>query len=412
MEQIKVAVVGAGAAGLMAAYQAAVHGAEVFLFERNNQIGKKILITGKGRCNLTNIKDISEFIENTPGNGKFLYSALTSFDNMQLISFFKDLGVETKVERGGRVFPRSDKSSDIINAFEKAISRSHVKIYYKMRAKELIIRVGNIQGIRFFGNNTPFHCDKVIVATGGISYPSTGSTGDGYNLARQAGHTITDITPSLVPLIVKENWAKHLQGLTLKNVKVTSYEENNKIESQFGEMLFTHFGVSGPIIFSLSRKIIDHLDKKVSISINLKPALNRTQLDQRLLKDFKHKHKKRFKNSLDALLPKKLIPVFIDLTGIDPEKPVNQITKFDRQIIIDKLTDLRLNITGCIKEQAIVTRGGLSVKEINPKTMESLLVKGLYFAGEVLDIDGLTGGYNLQAAFSTGYLAGLNSAIP
>jgi predicted Rossmann fold flavoprotein len=411
MKQNKVAVIGAGAAGLMSAYQAAVHGAEVFLFERNDSVGKKILISGKGRCNLTNIKDISQFIQNIPGNGKFLYSALTAFTNNQLIDFFRMLGVETKIERGGRVFPLSDKSVDIVKALKSALFNAHVKINYKMRAKELLMGSSSVRGICFFNIDKPFYCDKVVIATGGVSYPSTGSTGDGYNLARQAGHTITDIRPSLVPLVVKEDWVKQLQGLTLKNVTVTSYVENKKIESQFGEMLFTHFGVSGPIILSLSRKIMEHLGEKVIISVNLKPALDRFQLDHRLLKDFKQYERRCFKNSLDDLLPKKLIPVFIDLCGVDPDKPVNQISKLERQNIIEKLIDLRLTITGCKEKQAIVTRGGLSVKEINPKTMESRLVNGLYFAGEVIDIDGLTGGYNLQAAFSTGYLAGLHSAV-
>ena len=281
-----VAVIGGGAAGLMAAYQAAICGAQVYLFERNPNLGRKILISGKGRCNLTNAKELNDFITSYPGNGKFLYSALTTFSNKKLLIFFEKLGVKTKIERGGRVFPVSDSSFDIVTALQRAIINAGVKIYYKTRVKDLIIEGNRVKGIKFYNTNELFPCDSIIVATGGISYPATGSTGDGYKLAQQAGHTITKLRPSLVPLITLENWVKKLQGLSLKNVEATAYINNKKLSSQFGEMLFTHYGISGPIILTLSRDIIDHLSEHPVVTINLKPALTEQQLDSRLLKDF------------------------------------------------------------------------------------------------------------------------------
>lgn len=406
----KVVVIGGGAAGLMAAYQARVHGADVFLIERNPNLGRKILISGKGRCNITNAKDIAEFIQNIPGNGNFLYSALNRFSNKDLIAFFESLGVKFKTERGGRVFPQSDRSYDIVKALQNAITKAGVNILYRKRVKDLILEEKVIKGVKFYDSNEQLYCDKLIIATGGLSYPETGSTGDGYKLALQAGHTIISPKPSLVPLTVKENLVKQLQGLTLKNVKAMIYINNKLIASEFGEMLFTHFGVSGPIILTLSRYVVDNLDKSVILSINLKPALNEKQLDERLKRDFEKYRKKIFKNALDDLLPKKMIPVFIKYCNINPEKVVNQITSGERKRIIKNLTDFRLTITGCIDHDAIVTKGGVCVKEINPKTMESKVIKNLFFAGEVIDIDGLTGGYNLQAAFSTGYLAGICAA--
>jgi hypothetical protein len=405
-----VTVIGGGAAGLMAAYQAALCGARVLLFERNPNLGRKMLISGKGRCNLTNIKGIEDFIENIPGNGKFLYGALTRFSNTDLIAFFENMGLKTKVERGGRVFPETDRSLDVVKTLEKAVLNAGVSIKYKSRVKQLIIDKGSIKAIKLFDSGEVFNCDSAVVATGGLSYPSTGSTGDGYTLARQAGHTITPLMPSLVPLTTSEEWVKQLQGLTLKNVEITFYLREKKVTTIFGEMLFTHFGVSGPVILTLSRDVVEHLGEPIQLSINLKPALNQAELETRLEKDFKRYERKLFKNALNDLLPKKIIPVFIKLSGIDPEKPVNQITREERQKIITILTDLRVTITGCRPKEAIVTRGGVSVKEINPKTMESRIVKGLFFAGEVIDVDGLTGGYNLQAAFSTGCLAGIHAA--
>ena len=408
----KVTVIGGGAAGLMASYQAALHGAKVYLFERNPNLGRKILISGKGRCNLTNIKDINDFIAQYPGNGKFLYSSLLAFSNKDLIAFFEKLGVKTKVERGGRVFPESDSSQDVVNALKKAVIDVGVNIMYKSRVRQLIMEQGKIRGLVFGDDELKeFYCDKVIVATGGLSYPATGSTGDGYKLAAQAGHTITPVKPSLVPLIAKEAWVKDLQGLTLKNVEATIYIKQKKVASEFGEMLFTHFGISGPIILTLSRHVIDYLDFSPVISINLKPALTEDELEQRLMRDFNLYKNKMFKNALNDLLPKKLIPVFINYTGISPEKKVNQITRTERKKILDSLRNFCVTVVGCREREAIVTRGGVSIKEINPKTMESKLIKGLYFAGEVIDVDGFTGGYNLQAAFSTGFVAGRSSAL-
>ena len=303
----------------------------------------------------------------------------------------------------------SDSSLDIVNALQRAIINADVKIYYKTRVKDLIIEENRVKGIKFYNTNEQFVCDSIIVATGGLSYPATGSTGDGYKLAQQAGHTITKLRPSLVPLITLENWVKKLQGLSLKNVEATVYVNNKKLSSQFGEMLFTHYGISGPIILTLSRDIIDHLSEHPVVTINLKPALTEQQLDSRLLKDFDLYKNKIYKNSLNDLLPKKMIPVFIEYTGINPDKTVNQISRLERKKIIKCLRSFNVTITGCKEKEAIVTQGGVSTKQVNPKTMESKIVKDLYFAGEVLDIDGVTGGYNLQAAFSTGFVAGVSA---
>jgi hypothetical protein len=406
-----VAVVGGGAAGLMAAYQAAVQGACVTLFERNPNLGRKILISGKGRCNLTNIKNMQEFIENIPGNGKFLYSALARFSNNDLIAFFEKLGVPTKVERGGRVFPQSDRSIDVVKAMEAALVKAGVSVKYKSRVRTLAIENGRVRGLKLYNSDEQYFCDRVVVATGGLSYPATGSTGDGYELARQAGHTVTRLIPSLVPLVIRENWVKELQGLSLRNIEVSVFIKGKQVASKFGEMVFTHFGVSGPVILTLSRDVVEHLGSQVTLSINLKPALSEKELDARLLRDFKRYERRIYKNALTDLLPEKLIPVFVECSGIEPDKPVNQITREERRKIIETLRGLRLSVIGCMEREAIVTRGGVSIREIDPKTMESRLVKGLFFAGEVLDVDGLTGGYNLQAAFSTGYLAGIHAAV-
>lgn len=406
----KVAVIGGGAAGLMASYQASVRGASVYLFERNPNLGRKILISGKGRCNLTNLKRLDEFIEYFPGNGKFLFSSLSTFSNRDLIAFFEKLGVKTKVERGGRVFPVSDNSLDVVKALQKAVTNAGVHIKYKSRITGLIVEKERIKGVIVGDDHERFYCDSVVIATGGLSYPATGSTGDGYELARQVGHTITVLKPSLVPLISKEKWIKELQGLTLRNVEATAYIKQKKLASEFGEMIFTHYGISGPIILTLSRHIIDYLEEYPLVSINLKPALTEQELDKRLIRDFDLYKNKIFKNSMNDLLPKKMIPVFINYTEIDPEKPVNQLSQDDRKKIRDCLRNFQITITGCKEKEAIVTSGGVSVKEINPKTMESKIVNGLFFAGEVIDVDGVTGGYNLQSAFSTGFVAGCNSA--
>lgn len=411
MSRTIVAVIGGGAAGLMASLQAALYGADVYLFEKNPNLGRKILISGKGRCNFTNEKIMENFLECFPSNGKFLFSSLSAFSNTDLVTFFEKIGVKSKVERGGRIFPKSDKSSDIVQALQKAVLEAGVHICYKTCVKDLIIKNNQIKGI-IINDKKEFYFDSVIIATGGMSYPATGSTGDGYKFAKKAGHSIVELKPSLVPLITKEKWVKDLQGLSLKNVSATVYVSGKKVASEFGEMLFTHFGISGPIILTLSRYVVDNLENTPIVSIDLKPALSEEELDERLLRDFERYKNKLFKNSLNDLLPKKLIPVFINYSEIDPEKPVNQLTQGERVKIRQSLKNFAVTVVSCREKEAIVTRGGVCVKEINPKTMESKLIKGLFFAGEVIDVDGVTGGYNLQAAFSTGFVAGKSSASP
>ncbi len=402
-------VVGGGAAGLMASYSAAKNGAKVFLHERNHNLGRKILITGKGRCNITSDKDLQEIIRNVPGNGKFLNSALRQFSNKDLVELLKTLGVETKVERGGRVFPVTDRSKDVVDALEKAVVNAGVNIVPKSRVKSLLIRDSELKGV-VNEEGEQYYSDGVIVATGGLSYPATGSTGDGYNIAMQAGHTIMQLLPSLTPMISDAKWVRDLQGLTLKNVEATLFVAAKKMDKGFGEMLFTHYGISGPIILTLSRTAAEHAGAQMVVSVNLKPALSHLQLDDRLLRDFDLYKNKLFKNSLSDLLPQKMIPVFLTLCGIDPEKQVNKISRAERQRILNLLTGLQIPVVDFREKEAIVTRGGIAVTEINPKTMESKKIGGLYFAGEVIDIDGYTGGYNLQAAFSTGFVAGNSAA--
>ncbi|NLM22021.1 MAG: NAD(P)/FAD-dependent oxidoreductase [Peptococcaceae bacterium] len=423
----RVIVIGGGAAGLMAAGQAAAAGAEVVLIEKMPRLGSKIAISGKGRCNLTNAGDISDFIKYYPGNGKFLYASLKQFDNRALIDFFESLGVKTKIERGSRVFPVSDEAETVINALQKFLSRHKVKVILGHTVEELILTDGpKVTGVKFIPtkNNNPGKQDivsqqeicsagAVIVATGGASYPGTGSTGDGYIWAAKTGHKVLKPLPALVPLRTLEQWPRELQGLTLKNVEVSIWVDGVKKDKQFGEMLFTHFGISGPVILALSR-IASHAlaeHKKVEVSINLKPALTPEQLDLRLLRDFSKFRNRHFKNSLDELLPRKMIPVIVSLSEIQPDKMTNEINKKERQKLGGLLQDLRLNVTATLgMATAIVTSGGVDTKQINPATMESRLVKGLFWAGEVIDIDGITGGYNLQAAFSTGYKAGRAAA--
>ena len=400
-----VAVIGGGPAGIMAAATASLYGNKVILFEKNDFLGKKLLITGKGRCNVTNNAPIEEFIKNVPVNGNFLYSAFYSFTNQDLIELLKNLGIETKVERGNRVFPTSDKAKDIVNALVKYALDSGVKIVKVPVLKIIKNDDGTLTVV--LKDKRGVKCESVVVATGGASYPLTGSTGDGYKFAKELGHSIVDLKPSLVPLTVNENHVKNLQGLSLKNVSVTLMSNGKKVYDDFGEMLFTHYGLSGPIILSAS----SHMRKNdnYEISIDLKPALDEQTLDKRILKDFEQAKNKDFANSLDNLLPKKLIPVIVELSKIPPHKKVNEITKDERKYLVSLLKDFKFSVKGFRPiEEAIITSGGVNVKEINPKTMESKIVPGLFFAGEIIDVDAYTGGFNLQIAFSTGYLAGKN----
>ena len=407
----RVVVIGGGAAGLMAAVIAGREGAKVTLLEKMNYVGKKMGITGKGRCNITNACDMSDFIKNTPGNGKFLYGAYERFTNEDLLQLLHDAGLETKVERGGRVFPASDSALDVRNTFMKLMKHYGVDVHLEEPVKKLLVDDGVVTGV--VTDKETYHADAVVIATGGKSYPATGSTGDGYILAAQAGHTITDIRPSLVPIVTEESWVKDLMGLSLRNVELSVVAKNKVQAKMFGEMMFTHFGITGPIVLSLSHTVGKLMRKKnigtIGLDINLKPALSPETLDKRLQKDFELYSKKQLINGMKDLLPSRLIPLIIELAGIDPQKPINQISKEERQQIGYMLQHMPLTVKGLRPvEEAIVTAGGISLKEFNPKTMESKLVKGLYGAGEVLDIDAFTGGYNLQAAFSTGYVAAMH----
>ena len=404
----KVCVIGGGAAGMMAAIAAARNGHHVTIFEKNEKLGKKLFITGKGRCNLTNACDIEQLFISTISNPKFLYSAFYGFDNMQSMEFFRQLGLKIKVERGDRVFTVSDKSSDVIGVLEEELKRLSVDIKYRTEVEEIIVSDNIVEGIRIKEQKKDIYFNRIIIATGGLSYPSTGSTGDGYRFARELGHTIKKLSPALVPFQIRENYVKELQGLSLKNVQVTIRSGKKEIFKDFGEMLFTHFGVSGPLILSGSSYSIPYLKKgELTLSIDLKPALSVEQLDNRLLREFSEMQNKQFKNVLDKLLPKKLIPVMIKISGINMDKKVNLITKEERKHFIDCLKNMEMHIEGVRGyNEAIITQGGVTVKEINPSTMESQLVQGLYFAGEVLDLDALTGGFNLQIAWSTAYTAG------
>ena len=405
---MRVIVIGAGAAGLMAAGQAAAAGARVTVLEKNERPGKKLLITGKGRCNITNMEDMPDFINYIPGNGQFLYSSLSKFSNYDMVGFINDLGVETKVERGGRVFPVSDKAADVVNALVKFCRQQGVEFEFSAAVDKVTAENGRVAQVGLKDGRN-YDADAVILATGGASYPGTGSTGDGYAIAKELGHTITPLKPTLIPLETAEEWVKELQGLSLKNVEITVFDGSKKVVSEFGEMLFTHFGISGPIILTISRPVTGLLEqgRPVTAKINLKPALTPEQLDDRIQRDFSKFVNKQFRNSLGELLPKSLIPVMVRLSGILEDKPVHQVSREERRRLAELIQGIPLTITRPrpLKE-AIVTSGGISVKEINPKTMESKLVKGLYITGEVADIDGYTGGFNLQAAFSMGYAAG------
>ena len=403
-----IVVIGGGPAGMMAAATAGGRGMKVTLVEKNQKLGRKLYLTGKGRCNITNNADMEEFIANVPTNGKFLYSAFYTFTNQHLLTLLNQLGLRTKVERGNRVFPASDKASDVTRALEKHMENHHVRRLTD-EADGLMVENNQITGVRLKSGSV-IPCDSVIVATGGLSYPATGSTGDGYRFAKEAGHTIIPPTPSLVPLESMEDWPVQAQGLSLKNASILVVDQRNrKVFEDFGEMIFTHYGVSGPMILSASSYLRKLTPGKYKIRIDLKPALTEEQLNVRLQRDFVKHARKNFSNSVDDLLPQKLIPIVIRLSGIPEEKPTHQITKEERLRLVSLLKGLELTIKGFrpIKE-AIITSGGVSTKEIDPSTMESKLARGLYFAGEVIDVDAYTGGFNLQIAFSTGYLAGMN----
>lgn len=409
-------IIGGGAAGLMAAISAQQYGAKkILLLERMATVGRKLRITGKGRCNVTNIAPIEDFPKYFPGNGRFLYSALRQFTNQDLIAFFEEHHVPLKTERGGRIFPVSDQAGDIIAALTQTLTTA-TTVLPNMRVRRLLIEEGRIAGVEIWSGKQ-YHATNVILATGGASYPATGSSGDGYDLAKAAGHSLLPLHPALVPLEVEElSVVKDLQGLSLRNVSAQIWLGGRKVAEEFGEMLFTHFGLTGPIILSLSAQLAKHWKENADVSdtfikINLKPALDEEVLDKRLQRDFQKFTRKQLKNALSELLPSTMIPVVIDLAFLDPDKPVNQITKEERQRILEQLLGLTFTITRPRPlAEAIVTAGGIHVKEVNPKTMESRLVPGLYLAGEVLDIDAYTGGFNLQAAFSTGYVAGKSAA--
>lgn len=404
-------VVGAGAAGTMAAITAARSGQNVILLEKNEKIGKKIFITGKGRCNVTNACDVEDLFFNVLEHSKFLYSAFYGFDNQAVMSFFEEAGCKLKIERGQRVFPESDHSSDIIRALAKELDNFGVKTMLNTQVVEVLTEKSEV-GVKAVGvrlkNGQRLEADSVIVATGGISYVLTGSTGDGYEFAKKCGHTIAETSPALVPFSVKEEWCRQLQGLSLRNVTATVEVEGKKIYSDFGEMLFTHYGVSGPLILSASSYYVHKSKgKNAKLYIDLKPALTKEQLDKRILREFDDNKNKQFKNAIASLFPTKLQPIMPQLANIDSGKQVNEITKEERERFVNVIKRMELTITG-IRDynEAIITKGGISLKEINPSTMESKIVRGLYFAGEVLDLDALTGGFNLQIAWSTGHLAG------
>lgn len=406
----KVIVIGAGAAGMMAGGTAAQMGASVTILEKNRRVGRKILITGKGRCNVTNNCDVQTFIQNVPVNGRFLFSAINSFDAQSVIDFFENLGLSLKTERGNRVFPKSDRAMDVVDTLHSFVSDSGCKIINDS-AKELIIENGEVIGVKT--ENNTYYADSVIICCGGKSYPLTGSTGDGYTLARQAGHTITDLNPSLVPLESHNPDCKAMQGLALKNVslKIVNVQSKKTVYSDFGEMLFTHFGMSGPMILSASSHIRDISDGKYIAQIDLKPALSPEQLDKRLQNEFTINSNKDVSNSFSKLLPRKIIVPVLKRWGVPFDKKCNSITKEERKKLADILKCFTVEISGFRPiEEAIITSGGVKTSEINPKTMESRLVNGLYFAGEVIDCDAYTGGFNLQIAWSTGHLAGENAA--
>ncbi len=414
----KIIVIGGGPAGMFAAIAAAEAGSQVTLLEKNEKLGKKLYITGKGRCNITNAGDMDNLFANIMTNAKFLYSAFYSYDNQRVIDFFERNGLRTKIERGNRVFPVSDHSSDVIATLQKVLKEKKVKIMLHTQVQRLLeepsvddMSQNVVTGVKL-EDGTTMQADALIVATGGFSYQTTGSTGDGYRFAKEMGHTVTDIHPSLVPFLAKEGYVQQMQGLALKNVEVRILNGKKLLYQEFGEMLFTHFGVSGPLLLSASAAIKPSLTAgELSMFIDLKPALSEEQLDHRLLREFDEAKNKQFKNSIGGLFPAKMIPVMLELSGIDPEKKANEITKEERRYFIGLIKAFPVTLCGLRDfNEAIITKGGVKVKEVNPSTMESKLVPHLYFCGEVLDLDAMTGGYNLQIAWSTGYLAGVSAA--
>ena len=422
---MKVVVIGGGPAGIMAAIKSKQEGNEVVILEKMELLGKKLLITGKGRCNITSCLDISEFIKNIPGNGKFLYSAFENYNNIDIINFLEENGLKTKEERGNRIFPETDRAIDVLNVFLKKLKELNIKTITNAKVIEISQNNNKVQGIKYIKSNEnnkeiQEKADKVILSTGGMSYPVTGSTGDGYKLAQKLGHTIKTIKPSLVPLeSYDKDICKSLQGLSLKNVSIEVIDNKNKktIYQDFGEMLFTHYGVSGPIIISSSAHLIRYKNieellknHNIKLSIDLKTALSEEKLNLRILRDFEELKNKQIKNSLFKLLPQKLIEPMIEISNIDKDKKVNEITKEERKRLIKNIKNFEIEISGFRKiEEAIITAGGINIKEINPKTMESKIIEGLYFAGEIIDVDAYTGGFNLQIAYSTGYTAGMNN---
>lgn len=405
----KVIVIGGGPAGMIAAGVSASLGNEVLLIEKNDRLGKKLAITGKGRCNITNASDIDTILDNVMTNKKFMYTPLYTFTNDQVIDFFESRGVKTKVERGNRVFPVSDDAKDVVRCLEKYMTEHDVKIYKRCEVTKILKKEDHVTGVKTKDGQV-FEADHVIIATGGKSYPGTGSTGDGYRFASNAGIKVNKAKAALVPLVTEESWIKELQGLSLRNVELKVNKDNKMIYNAFGEMLFTHFGVSGPLILSASSVLSKHLGEPMTFKIDLKPALTERSLDARILKDFEKYKKKDFKNALDDLLPKKLVAVMIERSGIDPLTKVHEVTKVQRQKLVELFKGFDFTVTGTRSlKEAIITAGGVHVSDIDPYTMESKKVKGMFFVGEVLDIDALTGGFNLQVAFSTGYLAGIST---
>lgn len=416
---MKVVIIGGGPAGMLSAISAGTNKNDVTILEKMNMLGRKLLITRKGRCNITSSIPIDEFIKNVPGNGKFLYSCLNNFTNEDILNILKEEGLQTKVERGNRVFPITDKSQDVLQALLNRLKKLKVKIEVGANVKEILTEQDIVNGVKYIqgGKEKVIKADKVILATGGKSYSATGSTGDGYELAKKVGHTVTEIKPSLVPISTKGKdleICRRMQGLSLKNVaiKIKDAKNNKIIYEDFGEMIFTHFGVSGPVILSGSAHLLRYKNEdirqgNIKLIIDLKPALDVQKLDDRILRDFSLEKNKIFKNSLDILLPQKMISTVIELSGIDQNKKVNEITREERVRLVQLLKNFEITLHDFRPiEEAIITAGGISIKEINPKTMESKLIKGLYFAGEIIDVDAYTGGFNLQIAYSTGYTAG------